>query len=249
MVRHATAVLVILTAFTAPLMAQAPAPAPAAPDQVVTEPAAPEAAPAVAAPRTMVGSWEFSNADREKICTVTFRSDANKIGKRVEFDPACVANFPFLREITAWQYNGNDFLRLFDAQGNTMLEFSEVETGIFEAPRPGEGILFIQNPTDLGPAPKTAEQITGEWSVIRRTGRVICALTLSNTAAGEEFVVRVAAGCDPVVVRFAPATWQMDRGEIVLRSATNQAWRFEETDGGRWQRVPATANPILMVRK
>ena len=45
-----------------------------------------------------------------------------------------------------------------------MLEFSEVESGIFEAPKPGEGILFIQNPTDLGPAPKTAEQITGDWT-------------------------------------------------------------------------------------
>ncbi len=34
------------------------------------------------APRTMVGSWEFSNADREKICTITFRNDAAKVGKR-----------------------------------------------------------------------------------------------------------------------------------------------------------------------
>ena len=55
-----------------------------------------------------------------------------------------------------------------------MLEFSEVESGIFEAPKPGEGILFIQNPTDLGPAPKTAEQIKGEWNVVRRTGQRVC---------------------------------------------------------------------------
>jgi hypothetical protein len=50
-------------------------------------------------------------------------------------------------------------------------------------------------------------------------------------------------------VRFAPATWQMDRGEVVLRSADGQSWRFEETEGGRWRRIPETANPILMVRK
>jgi hypothetical protein len=223
--------------FAAPLAAQTPAPE-APPEQ--------SAAPA---PRTMVGSWEFSNADREKICTITFRNDAAKVGKRVEFDAACANNFAFIRDIAGWQMNDNDFLRLLDAQGNSILEFSEVESGIFEAPKPGEGILFIQNPTDLGPAPKTAAQITGEWSVTRRTSRAICGLTLSDTAAGEEFAVRVQPGCDPVVARFAPTTWTMDRGEIVLHSASGQFWRFEETDGGRWQRVPATANPLFMMRK
>ena len=130
-----------------------------------------------------------------------------------------------------------------------MLEFSEVESGIFEAPKPGEGILFIQNPTDLGPAPKTAEQITGDWTIIRRTGQRVCALTLSNTAAGEEFVVRLQPPCDQVVTAFGPATWQMDRGEIVLRAANGQSWRFEEGEDSKWQRIPQTANPLLMVRK
>jgi hypothetical protein len=51
------------------------------------------------------------------------------------------------------------------------------------------------------------------------------------------------------VARFAPATWQLDRGEIVLRAANGQFWRFEETDDSKWQRIPQTANPLLMVRK
>jgi hypothetical protein len=197
----------------------------------------------------MPGSWEFSNADREKTCIVTFRNDAAKVGKRIEFEPKCVSLFPFVPEIAGWRLNDNDFLRLLDGQGNAVLEFSEVESGIFEAPKPGEGILFIQNPTDLGPAPKTADQMKGDWNVIRRTGRPICALTLSNIAAGEEFVVRVQPGCDPAVARFAPVTWQMDRGEIVLRAANGQSWRFEEAEDAKWQRIPQTANPLLMVRK
>jgi len=224
------------------------------PSEVVTEPPAspaPDAAaPPPAAPRTMIGTWEFSNADREKICMVTFRNDATAVGKRVEFDAKCKAQFPFVPEVAGWRMNDNDFLRLVDAKGNSVLEFNEVETGIFEAPKPGEGILFIQNPTDLGPAPKTAQQVTGEWTLVRRTGQPICRLTLSDTAVGEEFAMQVQrAGCDAAVVRFAPATWQMDRGEIVLRSADGQSWRFEETEGGRWRRIPETANPILMVRK
>ena len=239
MVRTASLAVFLLTAFAAPLAAQPPD---------TTAPGAPELAGAPP-PRTMPGSWEFSNADREKTCTITFRNESGKVGKRVEFDPKCTGLFPFVPEIVGWQFNDNDFLRLLDAQGNSVLEFSEVESGMFEAPKPGEGILFIQNPTDLGPAPKTAEQMIGDWNIIRRTGKAICALTLSDTAQGEEFVVRVQPGCDPVVARFAPATWQMDRGEIVLRAANGQAWRFEEADDQKWQRIPATANPMLMVRK
>jgi hypothetical protein len=236
--------LSMLMALSAPLSAQQAAPDGAAPPlQAAPEPVPP------ATPKTMIGSWEFSNADREKICTITFRNEPTKVGKRVDFDPACSTHFAFIHEIAGWRLNDNDFLRLLDAQGNSILEFSEVESGIFEAPKPGEGILFIQNASSLGPAPKTAEQVTGEWTMIRRTGRAVCALTLSNTAVGEEFAVRVHPGCDATVARFAPATWQMDRGEIVLRSAGGQAWRFEEGDDGKWQRVPATSIPILMVRK
>jgi len=238
MARSAALALALLIAFVAPLLAQQPAPDAAAP-----EPAAPSA------PRTMAGSWEFSNADREKTCIVTFRNEAAKVGKSIEFEPKCATLFPFVPDVVGWRLNDNDFLRLLDAQGRSVLEFSEVESGIFEAPKPGEGILFIQNPTDLGPAPKTAEQMTGEWIIVRRTGQRVCGLTLSDTAAGEEFVVRLQHPCDQVVTRFAPVTWQMDRGEIVLRAANGQAWRFEEGEDAKWPRVPQTASPLLMVRK
>ena len=239
MIRHPALAFLLLTALASPLAAQAPD---------TTAPAAPEPAGA-AAPRTMPGSWEFSNADREKTCMITFRNDAAKVGKRVEFDAKCAALFPFISEIVGWRLNDNDFLRLLNAQGNAVLEFSEVESGIFEAPKPGEGILFIQNPTDLGPAPKTADQMKGDWNIIRRTGRPLCTLTLSDTAAGEEFVVRLQPACDKAVTAFGPTTWQMDRGEIVLRAANGQSWRFEEAEDSKWQRIPQTANPLLMVRK
>ncbi len=236
MIRRAALSLLLLGAFAAPLCAQ-PAPEPAPPEL------------AGAAPRTMAGSWEFSNADREKTCMVTFRNDAAKVGKRLEFEQKCAALFPFIPEVAGWRLNDNDFLRLLDAQGNSVLEFSEVESGIFEAPKAGEGILFIQNPTDLGAPPKTAEQVTGEWNVVRRTGQRVCGMTLSNTPVGEEFALRLQHPCEQVVTRFAPVTWQMDRGEIVLRATSGQSWRFEEGEDGKWQRVPQTASPLLMVRK
>lgn len=243
MIRSLTLALALLTACIARPSAQ-----PADPPVTMPEPPAAETPPP-AVPRTMVGTWEFSNADREKSCSITFRNEQNRVGKRVEFDPACAGHFSFVKDVAAWQHADGDFLKLLDAQGNPILEFSEVESGIFEAPRAGEGILFIQNASALGPKPKTADEITGEWSMIRRTGRAICSLSLTSTQQGEEFTVRVAPGCDPVVVRFGPVTWQMDRGEIVLRAANGRTMRFEEGEASRWQQVPQSANPLLMVRK
>jgi hypothetical protein len=201
------------------------------------------------AAKAMIGTWEFSNADREKLCAVTFRADPTSAGMRVEFEGKCAGLFPFVTEVTSWRIAEHDFLRLMDAKGQSVLEFSEVEGGIFEAPRPGEGILFIQNASAAGPAPRTAEQMVGEWTVVRGSNRTICTLTLSNTAAGDSFAIRVQPPCDPFVTRFGPVAWLMDRGEIVLRSGRGQTWRFEEGDGTTWRRVPQTADPILLVRK
>ncbi len=196
------------------------------------------------------GTWEFSNADRDKRCTLTFRTDPGPAGMRLEFDKGCVGLFPFVKEIAGWSLAQNDFPRLLDAKGQSVLEFSEVESRIYEAPRPGEGILFIQASTAVGPPPKEADQMFGDWNLLRGAGgRPICAMTLANTPAGEDYyALRLKPGCDVAVTRFAPNAWQMDRGELVLRNARNQSWRFAEGDGSAWQRVPEGPQPLTLVR-
>jgi hypothetical protein len=196
------------------------------------------------------GTWEFSNADRDKRCTLTFRTDPAAAGMRLEFDKGCAGLFPFIKEIAGWSLTQNDFLRLLDAKGQSVLEFSEVESRIFEAPRPGEGILFIQASTAVGPPPKEASEMLGDWA-IKRAGaaKPICTMTLANTAVGDDFfALRLKPGCDPVVARFAPTAWQMDRGELVLRNARNVSWRFAEGDGATWQRVPEGTQPLSLAR-
>jgi hypothetical protein len=167
---------------------------------------------------------------------------------KIEFDKACAEAFSFIKEIAGWSIAENDFLRLLDAKGKSLLEFSEVETGMYEAPRPGEGILFIQAAAALGPPPKEAEQMIGDWGVVRRAGNPICTLTLANTAAGPDLALKLKPGCDAFVTRFAPTAWQMDRGELLLKNARGQTWRFEESDAATWNRVPETAEPLLLVR-
>jgi len=195
------------------------------------------------------GTWEFSNADRDKRCTLTFRTDAAATGMRLEFDRGCAGLFPFVKEIVGWSRGQNDFLRLLDAKGQSVLEFSEVESRIFEAPRPGEGILFIQASTAVGPPPKEAGEMFGDWT-LTRGGKALCTMTLANTPVGDDYyALKLKPGCDPLVTRFAPTAWQMDRGELVLRNARNVAWRFAEGDESAWQRVPEGPQPLTLVRR
>src|SRR5512141_2311440 len=89
------------------------------------------------AAKAVLGPWDFSNADRDRRCTLTLKGDTTPGGLKIEFDKACVAAFTFLKDVVAWSIAENDFLRLLDAKGKPVLEFSQVEDGMYEAPRPG----------------------------------------------------------------------------------------------------------------
>lgn len=194
------------------------------------------------------GTWEFSNADRDKRCTVTFRTEPAASGMRLDFDKGCAGLFPFITEIVGWTLTQNDFLRMLDAKGKSVLEFSEVESRIYEAPRPGEGILFIQASNAVGPAPKEPNEVAGDWGFVHGSGKPICTVTLATTPAGPDLALKLKPGCDVFVARFAPTAWQMDRGELLIKNARGQTWRFEEADGTTWERVPESADPILLVK-
>ncbi len=215
--------------------------------------AAPAPAPTPAQPpseaaKAMVGKWEFSNASREKVCSVVFRTDPGAVGMKLEFDQACIGFFPFIKEIVGWRLAENDFLRLLNAKGRSVLEFSEVESRMFEAPRPGEGILFIQVAGAVVPD-VTAEQMNGDWAVVRGAGKTICTLTLSSTAVGDGFALKLNPGCEPFVARFNPVSWRIERGGLTLASARGDTWLFEADDPANWHRIPQTGDPVLLVRK
>jgi hypothetical protein len=199
--------------------------------------------------KALIGIWEFSNADRDKICSATFKSDSTKVGFKVEFDPNCAALFPLVSDVVGWTFPDNDLLRLLDAQGKALVEFSEVEDGIYEAPTPGLGVLFLQNAAAAGPPPKPAEQVAGTWGLTRGSGKPLCVLTLSTTAAKDGFALSVKPGCDAAIAKLNFTQWRLDRDEIMLVPARGTPWRFEEMDGTSWRRLPESADPIMLVRQ
>jgi Protease inhibitor Inh len=201
------------------------------------------------AAKAMVGTWEFSNADRDKICTVIFKSNPLPGGFEVQFDPNCGSLFPLVNDVVAWKYPENDLLRLLDAEGKSLVEFSEVEDGIFEAPTLGVGVLFLQNPANAGPPPIRPEQVAGDWAIVRGSGAPLCRLTLATTAVQDGLAVSVMPGCDPAIARLNLTLWRIDRDELMLFPARGNPLRFEEVDANSWRRIPETADAIMLVRQ
>jgi hypothetical protein len=196
----------------------------------------------------MIGAWEFSNADHNKVCRFTFRADAAPGGRRVDVDKNCASLFPSTKDISGWALDNYGDLRLLDKQGETVIELTEAESGMYDGFTPGEGRYILQSAA-VAPM-RSAEDMVGDWIIARGSGKPICTLTLANSPAGADaLALRLKAGCDPLVTRFNPSAWRMDQGELVLLSARGQSWQFEESEPNTWQRVPESADPIMLVRQ
>ena len=197
----------------------------------------------------LIGSWEFSNADRDKICTATFADKKTPAGLAVTFSKDCDKLFPVVANVAGWVFPDNDLLRLVDTDGRTLIEFSEVEDGVYEAPTPGLGVLFLQNAASAAGTPaKLPDQMAGDWSM-KRGDTVICTATLSMTPAADGFSVAFKPGCDPAIVRTNFTHWRLDRGILLFSVARGAPWRFEEIENDVWRRVPETANEITLTRQ
>jgi hypothetical protein len=200
--------------------------------------------------RAIAGGWEISNADREKVCNLTFKTDPVKGGFKVEFEQSCAGVFPPTKEVEAWALVKDD-LRLLDGRGRTVFEFTEVETGMYEAERANEGLYFLQSHASAASTTmRTAEDMFGDWTVARG-GKPVCTLSLTNSGAGGEmgYALLIQPGCNDAVARLNPNMWRMDRGELVLSSANGQSLRFEEFEPNKWQRVPESSGGLTMSRK
>ena len=197
----------------------------------------------------LLGSWEFSNANRDRRCTAVFTNAPVAGGYKVEFDANCVNLFPFIQNVAGWRFPDSDNLFLFDAGGNTLAEFSEVEAGMFEAPTPGVGVLFLQNAAAAAPPPKRPEEVAGDWAIAGNA--VLCEVSLNAAAAaGGGMRLTVKPGCRDDIVKLNFTRWRIEGGELQLLPAQGATpWRFVESDSDNWRRIPETSDPVNLVRR
>lgn len=199
----------------------------------------------------MIGQWELSTAGRDKTCVITLKGDATPQGLKLELDKGCADALPFTKGITAWSVKGLDIVRLQDAKGQPVIDVTEVESGIFEGQRPNEGVYLLQNLAAARALSKSTDQLIGDWSMVRDSGKTICGLTLTNTETDkpDNFAVYLKPRCDPLVATFAPTVWRIERGELLLQSAKGEVWRFEADDNAQWRKIPESADPLILVRQ
>ena len=198
----------------------------------------------------MVGQWELSTTERSKTCVVTLKSDASPQGSKLELEPGCAAALPFSKDISGWSIKGLDIVRLQDASGQPVIDFTEVESGIFEGLRQNEGIYILQNLAAARSLAKSMDQMIGDWSMVRANGRAVCGLTLTNTEASQDnFQVFLKPKCESAVSAFAPTQWRLERGGLLLMSAGGELWRFEADDNAQWRLVPDSVDSLIMLRQ
>ncbi|HEX2656222.1 MAG TPA: AprI/Inh family metalloprotease inhibitor [Xanthobacteraceae bacterium] len=202
--------------------------------------------------KAMLGNWEFSNADRDKTCIISFKLDNAPGGRMLELDKNCGTTFALMREVSGWTVGKNDSLHLIDGKGKVVLEFTEVENGLFESSHAGDSLYFLQTQAAAEGRDHTPDQMFGDWAFARAStpGKPICQISLLDTAADtESFALRVKSGCDALIGNFGPRSWRMDRGQFVLLPVKGDAWRFEESDNVTWRRIPEGRQPLLLIRQ
>jgi hypothetical protein len=206
-----------------------------------------QAPPPSEAAKALVGTWELSNPDRDRRCQLTFKLDAAAPGRSVTLAPNCAMAFPDLKAVGAWTMGNDDALKLVDPKGTVLLELTEVESGMYET-TPSYTHYFLQTLAASGKE-RIPDDLFGDWAFTRGAGRQICGLTLGNTAYdADSFALVLKPGCDPLIMRFAPVAWKLDRGQFVMLSAKGEAWRFEENEPNAWSRIPAMRPPLVLVK-
>jgi hypothetical protein len=211
--------------------------------------AAPAQAPVSDAAKAMVGAWEISNAARDRTCPVSFVLDAGAGGFKLDLDQSCGTVFPSLKDLVAWTMGPNDAVRLIDSKGAIILDFNEVESGMYEAERKGEGLYFMRTQAAIRAATVSPEQVFGEWALLQEFEKPLCKLTLANApAGGDSYKIIIKPACQAPIANFGLATWRLEGGELVLTGRAG-AWRFSESDATTWERIPPSTDPLVLMRQ
>ena len=201
------------------------------------------------AAKDMVGEWEISNAARDKTCPVTFKLEPATGGFKLDLDGVCGTAFPALKDVVVWAMGPNDEVRLLNSKGAVILDFMEVEAHMYEAERKGEGLFFMRTQDAIKAATVTPEQVFGEWILLKEFEKPLCRLTLSNASAGgESYKITVKPGCDPSVADVELSTWRLDSDGLLL-TGRGGSWRFSESDATSWERIPASTDPLVLMRQ
>lgn len=245
---HALAAVALAVLASAPALAQQAPARPAAAPAPKLDPAVREAGQKIAAP------FRLTNADGSRSCPFVLKADPAGPGLAVEFDREACTVIGFSGQVAGWLPDPSGSLRLLNAQGRTVAEFTEATNGSFEALREGDGVYFLANPAVAAEAELElkVEEVVGDWDLARQAGApAVCRWTLLDTPAsgGKGKALVIADGCDSGLLRFGPVAWDIEGGNILVRGEGGAITiRFARQEDGAWARTPERGRPLLMSR-
>jgi hypothetical protein len=233
-------VLSLISVFAAPARAQEKAPA-GKPDPVEV--------------RNLSAGYELTNADGTLRCPVALEPRPIGRGLALSYDRAiCNPRFGFLGEVAGWLPGVAGAILMVAPDGRIVTEFTEGIGGVYEAIREGDGVYFLANLQFVDPAARVqVADLIGAWNLSRvdnpKEPAKTCSLNLTDEVAGDQlYSLRVLPECDPALVQAGIVTWQLERGDIVLRARSGDAFRFEKGEGNVWNKVPEKPRPMTLSR-
>lgn len=228
----------------------------ARPPVVVAQQKPPAAAPVKLDPAVreaggrIAGPFQLTSADGGRACSFGLKADPSGPGLGLDFSRDACAVIAFSAQVVAWLPDPSGSIRLLNAQGRTVAEFTEGAGGSYEALREGDGVYFLTNPSAADSTDLKPEEVVGEWDLARTAGTPVCRITLLEDAApGGGHRLKVAPGCDDSLMRFRPLAWDIEGGNILVRGeAAGAPIRFARQEDGGWARTPERGRPLLMTR-
>ena len=155
--------------------------------------------------KDMIGQWELSTTERSKTCVVTLKGDPRRKVSSSSLSRLARRRCRSPRIFRPGASRVCDIVRLQNAAGQPVIDFTEVESGIFEGRRKGEGIYILQNLAAARSLTKSMDQMIGDWAFVRGNGQAICGVTLTNTEVPpDNFQAFLKPKCDPAIASFKP---------------------------------------------
>jgi len=234
-------------------------------DRPRAQQAAPEVDPGPTAPlpqtpdeaaAQLAGAYHLTNADGDRTCTLTLsgkreraKDPAHAASFAVAFDrPACAAQILFSADIAFWSPGPANAIRLYSGEGRLTAEFTEGVGGTWEALRETDGVYFLVNPRIAEPPAQPAD-VVGAWELTRNGVTARCRIDfLDMPAPADAFRLSPETACAPLLGRTLPVRWRLDRGDLVLETASGGQLRFATSEDGGWTKVPEEARPLLLNR-
>ncbi len=215
--------------------------------------------------RTLSASYELTNADSTLRCPIVLEPKPAGRGLYLSYDrEVCHSRFGFLGEVSAWLPGIAGAILLVARDGRIVTEFTEGVGGVYEAIRENDGVYFFANLQFVDPAERVqAKDLFGEWLLARPDATPEgakanpkappppkpCTLALTDEVIGDQlFNLRIQPPCETALVPAGLQSWQLERGDIVLRFANGDTLRFEKGEDGRWIKIPEKPRPLVLSR-